>query len=240
MGKLLIAGLMVMGAHCVAFGSPSFLLTRGVNASFTVNYTGISNSNVKATAQFTVDNWQPVIPGGPTTTFDLLMVVTNTSVGPNPGGRVTGMGFSTTPDIQSDPNFKVVILDYVSGGGLTNEIFKQVDYSTGADLPQVPSGVVDFCVWAKASGGNCNGAGSGNYGILYGTTQTSKVSITYSGSSNFSFDKFYTRHQALYGGASDVATGDVPPPVPEPSFYGLLTVGLGGLAAVAWRRKQTA
>ena len=226
----LVTAILIV-SQVSSFGATSYTLANGNTSSFSVNYNGIQTA-VATTVNFTPMNWTWTSASG-LSTFDLLMVVNNTTAA-SLGGRVTGMGFSTTPDVDTDPQFKVAIADYVPGSGTTNEVFKQVDYSTSVKLPQV--GNVDFCVWAKSKGGTCEGAGSGNYGVLYGTSQTSKIRITYSGSGAFSFDKFYTRYQALTGNiGSDV--GAATSVVPEPSFYGLLALGVGTLITIARRRR---
>jgi hypothetical protein len=241
----LVAGLLLA---VNAFAAGSYTLPYNSTTFWTVNYGGGQNctSGCSATVKFTPSGWSTTAG---VTTFDLTLLVSNTSSAPVISSVLTGLGFNTSPNpyvaetkktpASGDQNYSVTILD-LGAVGLADDPFRQrllLDH-----MPQV--GDVDFCVIAKSSGGNCAGAGSGNEGVASGTSATGKIRITYSGTGSFTFDNFYARYQAIMpGDGSDVGTGcigDCIPQqtIPEPSFYLLLSGGLGALIFARHRRNR--
>jgi|JI61114C2RNA_FD_contig_31_3513152_length_881_multi_5_in_0_out_0_1 hypothetical protein len=174
------------------------------------------------------------------------MDITNTSSAPITASRVTAVGFLTTPEIAKSLNSTNVNQQGKSEGTIdpnsVTNTFTNVDY--GSNFPN-GLGNVEFCF---SDSNNCPGGANG--GVAMGGTGTAKASLWFTGNSltSLRFDNLFVRYQSVAGCATcgGSATGrPVLPPgsdpvVPEPSFYGLLSLGMGGLLWFSYRRRQQA
>jgi hypothetical protein len=238
------------GGTCPA-GQLCFDSTLNPDPSFTVDYNGFGDSSatvipgLSAQATFTNFNFQAASiavttgngngngNGNSTTqtveatqiTFDFTL--TNTSMAPIDASRVSGMAFRTTPDILSGANHSV--------SGVFDTIVLDGNYPNGINN-------VDFCF--DDAGNSCAGGGSG--GVQKGQSANGSATLYFAANTNvLKFDDLFVRYQSITsaslningGSATGAATASV---VPEPGFYGALSIGLAGVLAAAHRRRRRA
>lgn len=212
------------------------------NYEFTVNYTGIVNTDLTSQVKFFDFSYTNNV-----LTFATRLVNTANSA-KYTSAVITSLGFNTTPNILSldtSENYSGT----VEQGALTN-VFKT--YGTNNNFPN-QIGSVEFCTDPDTNpaspGANCQG--SANDGVAMANLPTFPgigydiIKLTLpQGTSSFTFDNFFMRWQSISCvsgttcGLSDSGNGTIREgQVPEPSFYGLLSAGLAGLYLLQRRRK---
>lgn len=223
----------------------------GIGGNQVVVQTGLSSSVRFYNFSFTAGPGSLQTIDGNTYDFSGLtnvkfdMDITNTSSAPITASRVTAVGFLTTPEIVTSLNSTNLTKQGKSAGTIdpnaVTNVFTNVDYNSN-----FPNGLgnVEFCF---SDSNNCpGGAGSG---VAMGNTGTASASLWFTGNplTSLRFDNLFVRYQSVAGcatcGGSATGTPVLPPNdpvVPEPSFYGLLSLGMGGLAWFSYRRRQQA
>lgn len=147
--------------------------------------------------------------------FDYALTNTgNTAV--NPSGRVSGFGFSTSPE--------------VSGGAVTGD-FSNFNLDPG---PGQLGAAVDVCF---SNSGSCSGSG----GATVGDPATGTLTLALgSGTTAVTLDDFGVRYQSL--GLQGEGSGrgfEVPGAVPEPGTWAMMLLGFGGIGFAMRRRRRS-
>ena len=230
--RALFAGALL---SALPLAAAPFTLSTG--SSLTMNFDGFYSAS-KTTipglsgqvilSNFNISN--TMFAGQTATIVTLDYTVKNTSVSPNLTSRITNFAINTTPNILTTaPNS-------VSG------IFDTVSY--GANQPN-GVGAVELC-WATQG---CPGGGGG--GVDIGASSSGSATIYFAGNfSSFDIDSAYLRYQSVTCSSGSPCnasasgslvnttfTSSTPPSgIPEPSSFGLLSLGLAGFAV--WFRKS--
>jgi hypothetical protein len=212
------------------FDSPTVAITAAdVGKSFTYDFTGFVNdtevADLTSSITFTFTGESANV-----WTFSALI---DNSVSVTPvGGRLTGFGFSGTPEITG-----VTPLSGIFGVAVTDAKFPGIGGNT----------IIDFCLTAQ--GNNCQGSGSG--GLADGSTTTQTFSLTFAQTPvSVVFNDFIVRYQDVTGvtaGTSGIGLGEGSggfdggggPGVPEPASWAMLIAGFGLVGAVSRRRKAS-
>jgi hypothetical protein len=235
------------GAVCPA-GQLCFDSTLNPDPSFTVDYNGFVGSSsavipgLSAQVTFTNFNFQPatiaiVSQNGngkksqsststiQTTKISFDFTLKNTSTAPIDASRVSGMAFRTSPDILTNVNHSVT------------GVFGVVNLSS--NYPNA-IGTVDFCF--VDSSNSCAGGSSG--GVQKGQSGNGTATLYYAANTNLlKFDDLFVRYQSIdsstlrLAGASATGAASISV-VPEPGFYGALSLGLAGVLTAAHRRRS--
>jgi hypothetical protein len=208
----------VFAFSAVAFGDPyPYPLVMSANsAPATVNYNGFigGGSNIISglTSQVTFSDFkfQDVLAGNKTqVTF--RMNIKNNSASPITASRVSGLGFFTTPTV-------------LTSGNTISGVFNSVTTGRNTNMPN-QIGRVEFCF----SDQNC--AGGRNGGVLIGQTGEATATLYFAnaGLRSLAFDELYVRYQSIVGTSEGNSASGQAVRVPEPGFFGVLALGLGGL-----------
>lgn len=217
----------------------------GIGGNPVIEQTGLSSSVRFYNFTFTPGAMQTI--GGNTYDFSGLtnvqfdMDITNTSVAPITASRVSGVGFLTTPDIVVSLNSTNKKKASINPNTVL-DAFTNIQY--GGNYPN-GLGNVEFC-FSDSNSNSCAGGGGG--GVAMNSTGTASANLWFTGNTltSLRFDQLFVRYQSVAGCATcgGSATGvpvllndDV---VPEPSFYGILSIGMGGLLWFSYRRRQQA
>ena len=223
MNRLTIA-LTVLAFSAVAFADPyPYPLVMSTNsAPATIDYNGFiggaSNVISGLTSQVTFSDFTFLdVLAGNKTRVTFKMNIKNNSSSPITASRVSGLGFFTTPTI-------------LSGGNTVSGVFDSVTTGRNTNMPN-QIGRVEFCF----SDQNCAGGRDG--GVLIGQTGEATATLYFAnaGLRSLAFDELYVRYQSIAGTSEGNSASGQAVTVPEPGFYGVLALGLGGLF-LAFRR----
>jgi hypothetical protein len=206
--------------------SPITVTSADVGKSFTYNYNGIINeqnqSGLASAIKFT-------LTGVAANVWTFSAAVDNTLSTAPVGGRISGFGFNSNPDITA-----ATPLSGPFTGSLLNAGFPQIGGQTS----------IDFCLTAN---NNCNGGGGG--GVADGGSALQTFTLTFANPPTTSviFNNFIIRYQSITGsrlGDSGIGMGTggggFDPgggAVPEPASWAMLIAGFGLVGAVARRRR---
>jgi hypothetical protein len=157
---------------------------------------------------------------GDSTTGDLKFNYTLTNTGDtalNPGGRVSGFGFSTDPNL--------------SGGAVTGDYTNITTTPAGGQIADV-----EVC-FSNANGNGCSGSG----GATVGDPATGTLTLALAGGSTaITLDDFGVRYQTLGLDGEGSGRGyEVPGAVPEPGTWAMMLLGFGGIGFAMRRRRRS-
>jgi len=206
--------------------SPITVTSADLGKSFTYNYNGIideqNQSGLTAAIKFT-------LTGVASNVWTFSAAVDNTLSTAPVGGRISGFGFNSSPDITA-----ATPLSGPFTGSLLNAGFPQIGGQTS----------IDFCLTAN---NNCNGGGGG--GVADGGSALQTFSLTFANPPTTSviFNNFIIRYQSITGsrlgdsgigmgtggGGFDPGGGEVP----EPATWAMLLTGFGLVGFAARRRR---
>jgi hypothetical protein len=220
------------GALLMALPLAAAPITLTTGSSATLNFNGFYDANKITipglTGQVLLSNFSftpTLLSGQAATIVALNYVVNNNSTSPTLTSRISGFAFNTTPDILTTaPN---------SVSGLFDTVVYAANQPNGI-------GTVEMC-WATIG---CPGGGGG--GVDIGGSAGGSASLYFAGTlSSLNIDTAFLRYQSVTCSAGSPCNGSASGDpstysdysTPEPSSFGLLSLGLAG-AALALRQKH--
>ena len=152
-------------------------------------------------------------------------VLTNTSTNAHPDSRVSSFAFSSDPDV----------VGASATGGYTR-------VETNGTLPGNTAFEVCFTNQSGNSPSNCN-SGPGGTGALIGSPASGTLELTFgSNATSVVLSDFLVRYQSTEadGEGSQIGTGTVMTPIPEPATWLMMILGVFGIGYVMRKRQAGA